>query len=296
MAVLMGGPSAEREVSLSSGRECAAALRNEGFEVIDLDAGPDLAARLVDLSPDVVFNALHGRWGEDGCVQGLLEWMRIPYTHSGVLASAVAMDKERSKQVYRDVGLPVVDSLLASKAEVAASHLLPPPYVVKPYNEGSSVGVYLVMDGANQPPQLSEEMPETVMVETYAPGRELTTTVLGDRALTVTDIITEGWYDYDAKYKAGGSRHVVPAEIPQQIFDACLDYALRAHKALGCRGLSRTDFRWDESRGLDGLVLLETNTQPGMTPTSLAPEQAQACGMTFGALCRWMVEDASCDR
>nr|WP_193989056.1 D-alanine--D-alanine ligase [Alloyangia pacifica] len=296
VAVLMGGPSAEREVSLSSGRECAAALRNEGFEVIDLDAGPDLAARLVDLSPDVVFNALHGRWGEDGCVQGLLEWMRIPYTHSGVLASAVAMDKERSKQVYRDVGLPVVDSLLASKAEVAASHLLPPPYVVKPYNEGSSVGVYLVMDGANQPPQLSEEMPETVMVETYAPGRELTTTVLGDRALTVTDIITEGWYDYDAKYKAGGSRHVVPAEIPQQIFDACLDYALRAHKALGCRGLSRTDFRWDESRGLDGLVLLETNTQPGMTPTSLAPEQAQACGMTFGALCRWMVEDASCDR
>ena len=264
--------------------------------MIDLDAGPDLAARLADLSPDVVFNALHGRWGEDGCVQGLLEWMRIPYTHSGVLASAVAMDKERSKQVYRDVGLPVVDSLLASKAEVAASHLLPPPYVVKPYNEGSSVGVYLVMDGANQPPQLSEEMPETVMVETYAPGRELTTTVLGDRALTVTDIITEGWYDYDAKYKAGGSRHVVPAEIPQQIFDACLDYALRAHKALGCRGLSRTDFRWDESRGLDGLVLLETNTQPGMTPTSLAPEQAQACGMTFGALCRWMVEDASCDR
>uniref|UniRef100_A0A2A3JRR6 D-alanine--D-alanine ligase n=1 Tax=Alloyangia mangrovi TaxID=1779329 RepID=A0A2A3JRR6_9RHOB len=296
MAVLMGGPSAEREVSLSSGRECAAALRNEGFEVIELDAGPDLAVRLADLSPDVVFNALHGRWGEDGCVQGLLEWMRLPYTHSGVLASAVAMDKERSKQVYRDVGLPVVDSLLASKAEVVASHLLPPPYVVKPYNEGSSVGVYLVMEGANQPPQLSDEMPETVMVETYAPGRELTTTVLGDRALTVTDIITEGWYDYDAKYKAGGSRHVVPAEIPQEIFDACLNYALRAHKALGCRGLSRTDFRWDESRGLEGLVLLETNTQPGMTPTSLAPEQAQACGMSFGALCRWMVEDASCDR
>ncbi|WP_353471644.1 D-alanine--D-alanine ligase [Salipiger sp. H15] len=296
VAVLMGGPSAEREVSLSSGRECAAALRNEGFEVIELDAGPDLAARLADLSPDVVFNALHGRWGEDGCVQGLLEWSRIPYTHSGVLASALAMDKERSKQVYRDAGLPVVDSVLASKAEVSSRHVLPPPYVVKPYNEGSSVGVYLVMDGANTPPQLSEAMPETVMVETYAPGREMTTTVLGDRALTVTDILTDGWYDYDAKYKAGGSRHVVPAEIPQEIFDACLDYALRAHKALGCRGLSRTDFRWDESRGLEGLVLLETNTQPGMTPTSLAPEQAQACGMSFGALCRWMVEDASCDR
>ncbi len=296
VAVLMGGPSAEREVSLSSGRECAAALREEGFEVIELDAGPDLAARLADLSPDVVFNALHGRWGEDGCVQGLLEWSRIPYTHSGVLSSALAMDKERSKQVYRDAGLPVVDSVLASKAEVASSHVLTPPYVVKPYNEGSSVGVYLVMDGANQPPQLSDDMPETVMVETYAPGRELTTTVLGDRALTVTDILTDGWYDYDAKYKTGGSRHVVPAEIPQEIFDACLDYALRAHKALGCRGLSRTDFRWDESRGIDGLVLLETNTQPGMTPTSLAPEQAQACGMSFGALCRWMVEDASCDR
>lgn len=296
VAVLMGGPSAEREVSLSSGRECAAALREEGFEVIELDAGPDLAARLADLSPDVVFNALHGRWGEDGCVQGLLEWFRMPYTHSGVLSSALAMDKERSKQVYRDAGLPVVDSVLASKAEVASSHVLTPPYVVKPYNEGSSVGVYLVMDGANQPPQLSDDMPETVMVETYAPGRELTTTVLGDRALTVTDILTDGWYDYDAKYKTGGSRHVVPAEIPQEIFDACLDYALRAHKALGCRGLSRTDFRWDESRGIDGLVLLETNTQPGMTPTSLAPEQAQACGMSFGALCRWMVEDASCDR
>ncbi|WP_442974572.1 D-alanine--D-alanine ligase [Salipiger sp. CCB-MM3] len=292
----MGGPSAEREVSLSSGQECAAALRDEGFDVIEIDAGPDLAARLKDLSPDVVFNALHGRWGEDGCVQGMLEWLRIPYTHSGVLSSALAMDKDRSKQVYRAAGLPVVESVLADKAEVCARHVMAPPYVVKPYNEGSSVGVYLVMDGANTPPQLSEEMPQTVMVETYAPGRELTTTVLGDQALTVTDIITDGWYDYDAKYKAGGSRHEVPANVPQEIFDACLDYAVRAHKALGCRGLSRTDFRWDESRGLDGLVLLETNTQPGMTPTSLAPEQAQASGMSFGALCRWMVEDASCDR
>ncbi len=296
VAVLMGGPSAEREVSLSSGQECAAALRDEGFDVIEIDAGPDLAARLKDLSPDVVFNALHGRWGEDGCVQGMLEWLRIPYTHSGVLSSALAMDKDRSKQVYRAAGLPVVESVLADKAEVCARHVMAPPYVVKPYNEGSSVGVYLVMDGANTPPQLSEEMPQTVMVETYAPGRELTTTVLGDQALTVTDIITDGWYDYDAKYKAGGSRHEVPADVPQEIFDACLDYAVRAHKALGCRGLSRTDFRWDESRGLDGLVLLETNTQPGMTPTSLAPEQAQASGMSFGALCRWMVEDASCDR
>jgi D-alanine-D-alanine ligase len=171
-----------------------------------------------------------------------------------------------------------------------------PPYVVKPNNEGSSVGVYLVQEVANGPPHLSDEMPETVMVEAYAPGRELTTTVMGDRALTVTDILTDGWYDYDAKYKPGGSRHVVPAEVPQEIFDACMEYALRAHQVLGCRGLSRTDFRWDEARGLGGLILLETNTQPGMTPTSLSPEQAQVVGLSFPDLCRWMVEDASCDR
>ena len=283
-------------MSLSSGRECAAALRDQGFQVVELDAGDDLPARLAAEAPDVVFNALHGRWGEDGCVQGLLEWLRLPYTHSGVLASALAMDKERTKQVYREAGLPVVPSLLALRDEVRRRHVMAPPYVVKPYNEGSSVGVYLVMDGANTPPQLSEDMPETVMVEAYAPGRELTTTVMGDRALTVTDILTDGWYDYDAKYKAGGSRHVLPAEVPAEIFDACLDYALRAHRALGCRGLSRTDFRWDEAQGLAGLVLLETNTQPGMTPTSLAPEQALACGMSFGEVCRWMVEDASCNR
>ncbi|MDO6586099.1 D-alanine--D-alanine ligase [Salipiger sp. 1_MG-2023] len=296
VAVLLGGPSAEREVSLSSGRECAAALRGEGFNVTEVDAGPDLAERLVALAPDVVFNALHGRWGEDGCVQGLLEWLGLPYTNSGVLASALAMDKERTKAAYRAAGLPVVESLLASKAQIEAAHLMAPPYVVKPYNEGSSVGVYLVQEGANAPPRLSEDMPETLMVETYAPGRELTTTVVGDRALTVTDILTDGWYDYDAKYKVGGSRHVLPAQIPQDIFDACLDYALRAHEALGCRGVSRTDFRWDEARGRDGLILLETNTQPGMTPTSLAPEQAAHCGMSFGQLCRWMVEDASCHR
>ena len=264
--------------------------------MVEVDAGPDLAQQLADAAPDVVFNALHGRWGEDGCVQGILEWMHIPYTHSGVLASALAMDKERTKQVYRAAGLPVVESVLASKADVMARHVLPPPYVVKPYNEGSSVGVYLVDDAASSPPQLSDEMPDVVMVETFAPGREMTTTVMGDKALTVTDIITDGWYDYDAKYKEGGSRHVVPAEIPQEIFDACMSYAVRAHDALGCRGVSRTDFRWDEARGLDGLILLETNTQPGMTPTSLSPEQADVTGMSFGELCRWMVEDASCNR
>jgi D-alanine-D-alanine ligase len=291
----MGGLSAEREVSLSSGRECAQALRTAGFDVIEVDAGRDLCVRLADLHPDVCFNALHGRWGEDGCVQGMLEWLGIPYTHSGVLASALAMDKSAAKAAYAAAGLPTVTSVLASRDAVAAAHVLPPPYVVKPNNEGSSVGVYIVREGANAP-RLAETMPDTVMVESYAPGRELTVAVMGDRALAVTDIVTPGWYDYEAKYSAGGSRHVIPAAIPADIAAACLDYALRAHQALGCRGLSRTDFRWDEARGLAGLILLETNTQPGMTPTSLAPEQAAFCGISFPALCRWIVEDASCNR
>lgn len=295
VAVLMGGLSAEREVSLSSGRECAKALRVAGYEVIEVDCGPDLPVRLTEIKPDVCFNALHGRWGEDGCVQGLLEWLRIPYTHSGVLASSLAMDKARTKEVYAAAGLPVVQSVLATRDEVEAGHVLPPPYVVKPNNEGSSVGVYIVHPGSNAP-RLAATMPARVMVETYAPGREMTCTVMGDRALCVTDIITSGWYDYEAKYTAGGSRHVLPAEIPAEITAACMDYALRAHRALGCRGVSRTDFRWDEARGLAGLILLETNTQPGMTPTSLAPEQAAYCGVSFPELCRWMVEDASCNR
>ncbi len=296
VAVLMGGPSAEREVSLSSGQACAAALRGEGFEVIEVDAGRDLCTVLDDISPDAILNCLHGRWGEDGCVQGLLEWMGMPYSHSGVLSSALALDKQRSKDAFVAAGLPIVDSVIVPAEDVRKRHVMPPPYVVKPNNEGSSVGVYLVHEASNGPPQLSDDMPKDVMVEAFAPGRELTTTVIGDRALTVTDILTDGWYDYDAKYKPGGSRHVVPADVPSEIFDLCMDYALRAHKALACRGVSRTDFRWDESKGADGLILLETNTQPGMTPTSLTPEQAQACGMTFGQLCAWMVEDASCDR
>ena len=295
VAVLMGGPSAEREVSLSSGRECAQALREAGYEVIEVDCGRDIAVRLAEISPDVCFNALHGRWGEDGCVQGILEWMGLPYTHSGVLASALAMDKVKTKEVYKAAGLPVVDSVLASREEVEAGHVLPAPYVVKPYNEGSSVGVYIVREGTNAP-RLAATMPGVVMVEAYVPGRELTTTVMGDRALAVTDIITDGWYDYDAKYKAGGSRHECPAQLPEEIEAACLDYALRAHRALGGRGVSRTDFRWDEARGLAGLILLETNTQPGMTPTSLAPEQAALRGMSFAQFCDWMVKDASCSR
>ena len=296
IAVLKGGRSAEREVSLSSGRECAAALRDEGFEVVEIDAGAELAPALAAAAPDVVFNALHGRWGEDGCVQGVLEWLRMPYTHSGVLASALAMDKTRAKQVFAAAGLPVARGMIACRAHIRATHPMEPPYVVKPNAEGSSVGVYIVPAGANRPPALADDMPESVLVEEYVPGRELTVAVLGDRPLTVTDIIADGWYDYEAKYRPGGSRHVVPAEIPAEISEACLDYALRAHRALGCRGLSRSDFRWDETRGLAGLYILETNTQPGMTPTSLAPEQAAHAGMSFGALVRWLVEDASCSR
>jgi len=296
IAVLKGGWSAEREVSLASGRECAAALRAAGYDVVEIDAGRDLAARLSDAAPDVAFNALHGRWGEDGCVQGLLEVLGLPYTHSGVLASALAMDKIRAKDAFAAAGLPVAAGRLATRAEIAAGHPMPPPYVVKPSNEGSSVGVHLVMAGANGPARLGPDAPETLMVEAFAPGRELTVAVMGDRALTVTDIIAEGWYDYDAKYRPGGSRHVCPADIPATVFDACLDQALRAHRAVGARGLSRTDFRWDEARGPDGLIVLEINTQPGMTPTSLAPEQAAAVGMSFPEMCRWMVEDASCGR
>ncbi|MED7678957.1 D-alanine--D-alanine ligase [Rhodobacteraceae bacterium IMCC15231] len=296
VAMLMGGLSAEREVSLVSGRECAAALRGEGFEVIELDAGADLAQRLEDLRPDVAFNALHGRWGEDGAVQGLLEWLKIPYTHSGVLASALGMDKQRSKKTFVEAGLPVVDSKIVAKSDAASRFLLPAPYVIKPNNEGSSVGIYFVQEGASVLPDLGDDLPDIVIIERFVPGRDLTTTVLDDQALAVTDIITEKWYDYAAKYLPGGSRHVVPADVPAEITTACLDYALRAHQALGCRGLSRTDFRWDETKGLEGLILLETNTQPGMTPTSLSPEQAASVGIGFGALCRRIVEDAGCDR
>ncbi|MEO0400833.1 MAG: D-alanine--D-alanine ligase [Pseudomonadota bacterium] len=296
VAVLMGGPSAEREVSLSSGKSCADALRSTEYQVIEVDAGPDLAHVLTTEKPDAVLNCLHGRWGEDGCVQGLLEWLGIPYSHSGVLSSALAMDKQRSKDVFVSAGLPVVKSIIAPATEVRAGHVMQPPYVVKPNNEGSSVGVYLVHEASNGPPQLDDSMPVDVMVEAFAPGRELTTTVMGARPLGVTDIITDGWYDYDAKYKLGGSRHVIPADVPTEITELCLDYAVRAHNALGCRGVSRTDFRWDESKGAAGLILLETNTQPGMTPTSLTPEQAQAAGISFAEFCSWMVEDASCNR
>ncbi len=296
VTVLMGGPSAEREVSLSTGRECAAALREAGYEVTELDAGRDVAERLAAAPPDVVFNALHGRWGEDGCAQGILEWLRIPYTHSGVLASALAMDKTRSKAVFAEAGVPVVPSTIRCKAEIMGGHVMEPPYVVKPNNEGSSVGIYIVEAGANRPPSISDDMPDQLMVEAYVPGRELTVTVMGDRALCVTEIVTDGWYDYHAKYATGGSHHVLPADIPEDVTEACLAHALTAHSVLGCRGVSRTDFRWDDTKGVDGVIALETNTQPGMTPTSLVPEQAAHVGISFPELCDWIVKDASCNR
>ncbi|HEY4075746.1 MAG TPA: D-alanine--D-alanine ligase [Rhizomicrobium sp.] len=301
IAVLMGGRSAEREVSLSSGRGVMKALKDEGFDPVEVDPGEDLFAQLKAAAPDAVFNALHGRFGEDGTVQGILEWMRLAYTHSGVLASALAMHKERTKDIYRVAGLPVAKSVLADRHDAARKHLLEPPYVVKPVNEGSSVGIFIVRKGDNRPPEalgasewhISSEM----MVEEFIPGRELTVSVMGDKPLGVTEIITDlEFYDYEAKYAPGGSRHILPAQVPQKLAAEAMDMAVIAHNALGCRGVSRTDFRYDDTGSKPRLVLLETNTQPGMTPTSLVPEQAAHIGMSYAKLCRWMVEDASCDR
>lgn len=301
IAVLLGGRSAEREVSLVTGRGCANALREEGFDVVEIDAQEDLPASLQSAKPDAVFNALHGRWGEDGCVQGLLELLRLPYTHSGVLASALAMHKQRAKDVFRAAGLPVADSIVVDRRKAGAAHLMNPPYVVKPVSEGSSVGVFIVREGDNRPPaELGSEtwsLSDEMMVEEFVPGRELTVAVMDGRALAVTEIMTDlAFYDYEAKYAAGGSRHVLPASVPEQIAQAAMRLAEQAHVALGCRGVSRTDIRYDDTKGKDRLVVLETNTQPGMTPTSLVPEQAQFAGMSYRSLCRWIVEDASCDR
>ena len=301
IAVLMGGRSAEREVSLSSGRGVMKALAEEGFDPVMVDPGDNVGDQLFRAKPDAAFNALHGRFGEDGTVQGLLELMRIPYTHSGVLASALAMHKERTKDVYRAAGLPVVKSIVVDRMKAAASHLMEPPYVVKPVNEGSSVGVFIIRKGDNRPPaalgsdtwNLSNEM----MVEEYVPGRELTVSVMGDRPLGVTEIVTDlEFYDYEAKYAPGGSRHILPAKLSAAVSAEAMELAVKAHQALGCRGVTRTDFRYDESRSKSQLILLETNTQPGMTPTSLVPEQAAHLGISYAKLCRWMVEDASCDR
>ena len=299
VAVIYGGWSSERPVSLSSGQQMAAAARKAGYDVTEIDVTRDLAAQLAAAKPEVVLNGLHGPWGEDGCVQGVLEVMGIPYSHSGVLASALAMDKLKSKAVYRGAGLDVAADKRVTRAQAAAAHALPPPYVIKPVNEGSSFGVLIVREGANGPPQEltgpNWRYGDYLMAEEYIPGRELTVAVLGDRALAVTEITTlRDYYDFDAKYAAGGSRHVIPAELPAQITKAAMDAALVAHQALGCRGATRSDFRYDEEK--DRLVILETNTQPGMTPTSLVPEQAAHVGMAFEDLVAWMIEDASCQR
>jgi len=302
VAVLMGGWSNERPVSLSSGRECAAALTRAGYQVTEVDVGRDLANVLAELKPDVAFNALHGPFGESGMVQGLLELMQVPYTHSGVLASALAMDKHQAKIVLKAAGVPVTDHVIAGRAEVAHSHVMAPPYVVKPVAEGSSFGVFIVKAGTSHPPQelLREDWNcgDAVMVERYIPGRELTCAVMGDVALGVTEIVTDlSFYNYEAKYSEGGSRHVIPAPVKPKIYDKVQKLSLAAHAALGCRGVTRTDFRYNDAVGEDGeLVCLEINTQPGMTPTSLAPEQARHAGHSFEDLVAWMVEDASCNR
>ena len=295
VAVLLGGLSSEREVSLVSGRECADALERLGAKVSRVDAGRDLAEVLGKLKPDVCFNALHGEWGEDGCVQGVLETLAIPYTHSGVLGSALAMDKAKSKAVLAAAGVTVPGGGLFNRFEAAADHVMDPPYVVKPNAEGSSVGVFLVFEGANGPPQElaspSWTYGEEVMIEPYIRGKELAVGVMDGKAMTVTDIIPRtGFYDYDAKYAEGGSTHVVPAEIPPHAFERAMKMSEWAHAALGCRGVTRADLRYDDIN--DVLVLLEVNTQPGMTPTSLVPEQAASQGVDFDSLVLWITEDA----
>ncbi len=295
VAVLLGGLSPEREVSLVSGRECADALERLGAKVSRVDAGRDIAAVLTKLKPDACFNALHGVWGEDGCVQGVLETLQIPYSHCGVLASALAMDKNKSKAVMAAAGVPVPGGGLFNRFEAARDHVMPPPYVVKPNAEGSSVGVFLVFEGANSPPQEivapSWTFGEEVMIEPYIRGLELAVAVMDGKALTVTEIVPRtGFYDYDAKYGEGGSSHVLPARIPDRVAEQCKRYAELAHAALGCRGVTRSDLRYDDINEV--LVLLEVNTQPGMTPTSLAPEQAAHLGIGFDDLVLWITEDA----
>jgi len=301
VAVLYGGISAELEVSLSSGRQVIVALREAGFDVTPVEVGDDLAAvlRALDPRPDAVFNALHGRFGEDGAIQGVLDWLGIPYTHSGVRASALAMDKSAARAIFATAGLPIARGRLVDIAALEHADPLPLPYVIKPVNEGSSVGVEIMREGGNRRAAVAAAWtygPEA-MVEEYIPGRELTVAVMGERALAVTEITAANgdFYDYEAKYADGGSRHVIPAPIHPAIYARALHVALAAHRALGCRGATRSDFRYDDTQGEPGrLVLLEVNTQPGLTPTSLLPEQAAHLGISFPQLCAWMVEHAAC--
>ncbi|MBN8928112.1 MAG: D-alanine--D-alanine ligase [Rhodospirillales bacterium 69-11] len=301
VAVLYGGISTEREVSLSSGLQVIAALREAGFDVTPVEVGDDLGAVIAALEPrpDAVFNALHGRFGEDGAIQGVLDWLNIPYTHSGVRASALAMDKVAAKALFAAAGLPVPRGRTVDIAELEAGDPLPLPYVVKPVSEGSSVGVEIIRSGDNRRAEVARawKFGRAALVEEYIPGRELTVGVMGDRALAVTEIMADAgvFYDYESKYAEGGSRHVIPASVHPDVYARALDVAVGAHRALGCRGATRCDFRYDDTAGEPGrLVLLEINTQPGLTPTSLLPEQAAHHGVSFPQLCAWMVENAAC--
>jgi len=302
VAVLMGGWSAEREVSLRSGRACADAATRAGYRVTRIDVGRDIATVLTTVKPDVALNMLHGRPGEDGTVQGVLEVLGIPYTHSGVMASAVAMQKDVANILFRAADIPVAEGLVASRFQVAQRHLMAPPYVIKPIAEGSSVGVFIVnADHAHPPQELTRpdwSYGDRLIVEKYIPGKELTCAVMGDEALGVIEILpTVRFYDYEAKYAPGGSKHLLPAPISPFVYQQVRRLALAAHRALGCRGVSRADFRYDDTvDGTGGLVCLEVNTQPGMTETSLVPELAAHAGITFEELVRWMVEDASLNR
>jgi len=296
VAVLMGGWSAEREVSLVSGASVSKSLGEAGMRVTAIDVQRDMGTLMTRLypRPDVVFNALHGRFGEDGCVQGLLDILDIPYTHSGLLASALAMDKPMAKRLFQGAGIPVAEHIIASREEIMTGDVMERPYVVKPLNEGSSVGVHIVQKGDNEPLFDDTGWPfgDQVMVEKFIPGRELTVSVMGDKALAVTEITTgREFYDYDAKYAVGGSRHVVPAEIEDSVTEEAMRLAVLAHQTLGCRGVSRADFRYDGEQ----LYLLEINTQPGLTPTSLVPEQARHTGLSFQDMVVWMVDNAECD-
>jgi D-alanine-D-alanine ligase len=300
VAVLHGGISAERDVSLASGRQVIAALRESGYAVTPIDVGPDLRATLaaLDPAPDVVFNALHGRFGEDGAIQGVLDWLNIPYTHSGVRASALAMDKAAAKAIFAAAGLPVARGGVMDIETLRGADPMPLPYVIKPVNEGSSVGVHILRERDNRRAEVAESwrFGATAMVEEYVPGRELTVAIMGEQALAVTEIVAaQGFYDYEAKYADGGSRHIIPAGVHADVYARALDIAVAAHQALGCRGATRADFRYDDTAGEPGrLVLLEINTQPGLTPTSLLPEQAAHRGISFPALCAWMLEQARC--
>jgi len=304
IVVLKGGMSSERDVSLVSGGAVAKSLRSQGFDVTEIDAAMNLWEQLHAADPDVVINGLHGEWGEDGRVQGVLDLFGAPYSHSGVMASALAMDKHRAKAVLRDVGITVPKGMLVPRIDAASAHPMEPPYVVKPNAQGSSVGVYIIKEGDVPAAQMADnaDMGELVLVEEFIAGRELTVAVMDDKALAVTEIIPNtDWYDYEAKYADGGSHHVVPANISEEAAQLCMTWALLAHETLGCRGISRSDFRFDEKNlkktdMVNKMVMLELNTQPGMTPTSLAPEQAAYVGINFDQLCRWMVEDASWPR